>query len=405
MKRLLIIVVCFLFFCGCSLLPKNTNEPKPQQNDFLVGVWISLYEMKSVGLNESEFTKKFDSMFQNIKNLGANTVFCHIRPKSDAYYRSELFPFSDGLTGTQGGDPGFDPMTILTDLAKEHNLYFHAWLNPYRIASGIESVSELSEKNPARIWLEDENEQNDGNVKTVTVNDTKVFYYNPASIEVQKLVLDGVREILNNYEVDGIHIDDYFYPTTDKEFDKTEYERYKKSTKTPLSLEDWRRTNVDALVSSMYNICRSYGKVFGVSPSAHISEDGTDENYQKQYANITKWMSNEGYIDYIAPQLYFGYEYPDVNYKFTNLLNKWTKLERLDSVKLYIGLANYKIGEEDAGSDEWQKQTDIIARQIEQSRLLGTDGVIFYSYSALFSEQELNTAQRIKAQEILSESS
>ena len=153
------------------------------------------------------------------------------------------------MTGTQGYDPGYDPLKYMVHAAHSRGLQFHAWLNPYRVSSRFDDISQLAENHPARIWLSDDIADNDD----WAVRCNGGIYFNPAIPEVQKLIIDGVREIINNYDVDGIHLDDYFYPTTSPDFDKSAYQRYVDSVDgKPLSLADWRRANVNSLVQGIY---------------------------------------------------------------------------------------------------------------------------------------------------------
>ena len=317
--------------------------------------------------------------------MGVTDLYIHTRPFADAYYRSELFPFSAYVSGIQGVDPGYDPLEYMVFAAHNKGMKIHAWLNPYRVANSTD-LSLLADTNIAKIWLTDNNTENDRYVLEFEGR----LYFNPTVPQVQKLVIDGVREILDNYDVDGIHLDDYFYPTTDEGFDKPEYDAYVALSSNPLSHDDWRRNNVNALVSGIYSAVHSgYDAVFGISPSAHISTDKTDTNYNEAYADIGLWMNSTGYIDYIAPQLYFGYNYPLDKMKFNNLLEVWCKMPRKSNIKMYIGIAAYKIGNSDAHSNEWIDETDILGRQTIDSYNAECDGIAIYSYSSLFNEPKL----------------
>lgn len=370
---------------------KTPADNPPIATGDLKAVWISYYELNFKGKTEKEFRSTIDNMFDQIKNIGLNAVICHVRPNADSYYPSQYFPWSANLTGTQGYDPGYDPLKYMVQAAHRRGLQFHAWLNPYRVSSRFDDISQLAENHPARIWLSDGTTENDD----WAVRCNGGIYFNPAIPEVQKLIIDGIREIISNYDVDGIHLDDYFYPTTSPDFDKAAYQRYVNTVNgKPLSLADWRRANVNSLVQGIYRaVHEKQGVSFGISPSAHISSDKSDKNYNELYADITLWMSNSGYIDYIAPQLYFGFEYPNDKFKFNNLLNQWMSLNRHHSVKIFIGLPAYKIGTLDAGSDEWIKAGDILKRQVEQVWKAKADGFIIYSYSGLTSQEQLNKTQ------------
>jgi len=158
---------------------------------------------------------------------------------------------------------------------------------------------------------------------------------------------------------------------------------------------------VSLLISECYNTVHKYeDKTFGISPTAAIREDKTDKNFSEYFADIYTWMSTTGYIDYIAPQLYFGFEYPEEDFRFSNLLEAWKNAERLENVKLYIGLAAYKIGLQDGDSNEWQTHSDIISRQIDALRKTNADGYMIYSYSGLFSKDVSNKKELKKIKEM-----
>lgn len=349
-------------------------------------VWFSYIDLNFSQTDTDGFKAKINEMFDNVKTLGMNTVICQVRANSDAAYNSKYFPRSAAYTNID-----IDPLEYMTSAAHDRGLRIEAWINPYRVTAAHKNVNKLPDGCPAKIWLTDSDKTNDNDVLT----DGKGFYYNPASKNVQKLIINGVKEILENYKVDGIQFDDYFYPTEKKTFDEVSYNQYAKSCKTaPLSLEEWRRTNVNVMVSKVYKTVHGFkGKVFGISPAAHISSDGSDDNFKKLYADYYSWCGG-GYIDYIAPQLYFGYKYPLDNYKFLKLLNDWCALERSNGVKLYIGLAPYKIDTADAGSKEWKTDERIIARQIADVRKQSAaSGFMLYSYTYLTDISKKHTSE------------
>ena len=208
---------------------------------------------------------------------------------------------------------------------------------------------------------------------------------------MQKLILDGIKEIIDNYDIDGIHFDDYFYPTTSTDFDARSYENYKSNTTLSLPLGEWRVASVSTLVQAVHSITKNAGILFGVSPSAHLDNHYLQKN---GYANIISWIQSDQYVDYIAPQIYWGFEYPTDAYKFDNMLLSWLSLKRNENVKLYIGLPFYKAGTEDMG-DEWLNNHDIISRQVLLCREKNADGHLIFSYSTFFSEDSANTVERM----------
>ena len=201
----------------------SSAEQKPQNAPAVSGevraVWISYLEYQSMltGKSEKEFKNSIKAMFTNLANDGFNTVYVHARSHSDAYYNSDIFPWSVYCTRTEGQNPGFDPLKIMVKEAHAAGLKIEAWINPYRI-SGKTDTNKISNGNPAYKWLDTD--------KVVVVEKTGIFY-NPADEDVIDLVVRGVEELVINYAVDGIHFDDYFYPTTEESFDSSYYKSYK----------------------------------------------------------------------------------------------------------------------------------------------------------------------------------
>lgn len=361
------------------------------QSGELRGVWLSYIELNfATGWdNEKICNTKVTEMFDKAAADGMNAVFVHVRPFSDAYYKSDYFPWSAYVTGTQGDVPAFDPLQIMIDEAHKRGLELHAWINPYRVSTSGTDIKRLAENNPARVWLE------------ANPNDTRVIkwgkglYYNPASEDVRKLIVNGVDEIVRNYDVDGIHFDDYFYPTTDASIDAADYKNYKSAGGT-MTLKQWRTDNVDRMVKSCYDAVKSVNPsvAFGISPQGNIMNN-TDE----LYADVYKWGAEGGYVDYLAPQIYFGFNHWLA--AFDKWTDDWIDLVSNPNVKLYIGLGAYRIGTNQGGlpaqQQEWIKNTDNLKRQLEYMRWTGgCDGFILFSYNSLwgadvnaYSEEEL----------------
>ncbi len=366
-------------------MSSDTVTPPIVNKNFTSAMWYSYSsDMNFKNLTEQQFKNKINKMFDDAVDLGNDAVICQVRPFADAYYQSSLFPWSSYITGTQGKNPGYDPMAYMIEAAHKRGLQFHAWLNPYRISTSTNNPNNLSSDHIARKWWNDES------TKRHVLVSGNGLYFNPTIPECQKLIIDGVREIVNNYNVDGIHIDDYFYPTTDLSFDGVEYNNYK-SDGGNLSQAEWRRANVSTLVQGMYQATHSKsGVVFGVSPSYDI-----DVNYNEQYADLKHWMKMAGYIDYIVPQIYFGYEHSLAKAKYTNCLNTWVSTPKLSSVKLYIGLGAYKIGyATDGGSNEWTTDKELLAKQAIDAKVKGTNGIFIFNYSTLFADTDMATTQK-----------
>lgn len=366
MKKLLCVMLVLLLLVGCS--PTDTVSDSTKQ-DYITGVWVSYSELDT--MLSGDFKAEFGAAVQNCLSRGVTDMFVHIRPFCDSYYPSELFPLR-ASAATQN----FDVLEYMISVCHQNGIKLHAWLNPYRVRSADQDISALPENSPVKRWLSDETADNDTNVSLASG-----IYLNPASSEARQLILDGIREIIDNYAVDGIHFDDYFYPTVDESFDEQSYTAYCADTQKPLDLDDWRRANVNALISGAYTAIKFKNKdiVFSVSPSASI-----DENYNKHYADISTWVSSSC-VDYIIPQLYFGFNYPDSDYKFNNLLGAWQKEIAGTDAKLLIGLATYKIGTpNEPDRAEWSDGGEVIKRQTEICKESGgIAGHIYFSYSSM----------------------
>lgn len=349
-------------------------------------VWISYLEfLQRACYTEDSFTKAVETMFDNVVDLNMNAVVVQVRMFGDAMYASDYFPWSKYASGTQGVDPGFDPMEIMIEEAHERGLEFHAWLNPYRVTTGSTDVSLLSEDNPARIWLTDKSTTNDRYVLAFNNN----LYYNPASSAVRKLIVNGVKEIVENYDVDGIHFDDYFYPTLGsnyvKLFDAAEYTTYvehcKASGKTAVSIANWRRWNVNTLVKSVYSAMKEIdpSAVFGISPHGNISNLTSNDRY---YVDVATWMSKEGYVDYICPQLYWAFDHSTCPYD--DLLDQWISLRTNEKVSIYAGIGNYRANY--TSKDNWG-DSEVLADMIDYGRITGeVDGYLFFRYEFFYNK-------------------
>lgn len=366
MKKLMCIVLALMLLAGC--VPQKTSDNNTKQ-DYIIGVWVSYAEIDT--MLQGDFKVEFDTALQNCKAKGITDMFVHLIPFCDSYYRSELFPLRASAATSD-----FDILEYMISLCHQSGIKFHAWINPYRVRTADSEISLLPDNSPAKQWLSDQDTDNDINVSLMGG-----IYLNPASIEVRALIIDGIREIIDHYAVDGIHFDDYFYPTTDIAFDEQSYNGYCNTTQKPLSLYDWRRSNVNALISGAYTAIKFKNKdiIFSISPSASI-----DENYNTHYADVTLWCDN-ACVDYIIPQLYFGFDYPDNNFKFDNLLSDWQKQINGTDAKLLIGLAAYKIGaQNEPDKAEWTNGNEVIKRQVQICKQTESiAGHIYFSYSAL----------------------
>ena len=376
----------FLFIMPAVLGPSTTPQPSaspvlsaaptpsPAAAQEIRAVWVSFLEWQHTDFSsESAFRADAAAIMQNIASLGANTVFAHVRPFGDALYPSRYFPFSHLCTGTQGQDPGFDPLAVLVETAHAQGLTLEAWINPYRLKSSAAMPPSIGETNLMHTHPE----------WCCTVGEG--VYLNPAIPEAAAYVVQGVAELVERYAVDGIHFDDYFYPTKDKSIDKEEYTKYK-SNGGELSLFDWRRDNVNNMIKSVYSAVKTINKsvTFGISPASDM-----DYDYSALYADVIKWSRNEGYIDYICPQIYFGFK--NENQPFMQTTKLWCDNA---TCALYIALPMYKSGLSDeyageSGKNEFKKEKNIVARQITYiSKIDKIKGYYIFSYSSLKDNEE-----------------
>lgn len=356
----------------------------------LRGVWIaSVYNIdfpSAPGLSSSQQKEELDAIVNNAKKMGLNTIFFQVRPSGDALYPSEYFPWSAYLTGEQGktNAGNFDPLAYIIDKAHEEGIQLHAWINPLRVTAANASnpkqdVNALAQNNFARQHPE-----------YVVAPDDGMLYYDPGYPEVREHILNGIEEIITNYDVDGIHFDDYFYPSSviDSFDDSASYEQYGKDFD---NIADWRRDNINELIREAHQLVekKGGGAVFGVSPSPLWAnnkqmEDGlpvtsTFSTYSGQYADTKRWVEEE-WLDYIAPQVYWNVGYPAADYEA--IVQWWSDLTRQYDVDFYVGHAAYKIGD-NSQSDAWLDPQEIPRQLQVNDDIGGVDGDIYYGYSNL----------------------
>lgn len=361
----------------------------PAKGEFRA-VWISFQEYGTNAYTNQSYKNFINSSFDKCKADGFNAVIMHVRPFADAIYPSSYFPWSKYISGKAGKNPGFDPLAYAVDAAHARGLAFHAWINPYRISNDFTSISKLPASSITRKWASSSKASKRRNVLKW---DGKL-YLNPAKSDVQDLVTNGVKEIVRNYAVDGIHFDDYFYPNLGtnykKVFDYKEYKNYvkrcKKSHKKAASIVTWRRNNVSRLVKRIYKAVHNLDKncVFGISPAGNIDNLYAKNNY---YADVKKWMNSSGYLDYICPQIYWSFTQQTCPFRET--VDRWLSLPRNSNMKLYVGLGGYRAGiskkEARAVTDpEWGTSRTNLKRQLQYLRTKSScNGFVLFSYADL----------------------
>ncbi len=354
----------------------SKGETTAHNTDQVRAIWLSYLELQPILENKSEaqFSESIDKVMDNVKDLGLNTVFAQVRPMGDAFYPSKVFPWSYMMTGTEGKDPGYDPLSIMIDKAHERGIKIHAWINPYRIRSNV-SRNPLAKGTVIESWYQE------GTGEVIQLGNG--LYLNPARQDVRDLIAEGVAEIIDNYAVDGIQFDDYFYPTTDMSFDADDYEVYQSNGNETQA--QWRREQVNTLVRQVYTTVKEHDEdvLFGISPQGNMTN-----NYEKQYIDVDLWMSASGYVDYICPQIYYGYDNETSPYE--TLVRQWYANKRNEDVDLYIGLAAYKVGLEDkwakGGINEWIESQRILMSMIQTINDVDSNiGYSFYRYDSLFN--------------------
>lgn len=380
------VLICIVAVASYKGQNSNTNSSNQSTNDtvnvFSVkqntynneemrGVWVSYMELtmeNEKDKSQKRFTEKFEEIAENCKNLGYNTLVVQVRPFCDALYKSDYFPWSHILTGEQGKNPNYDPLKIICDVCREKNLNIHAWINPYRISTQ-NSPSELSENNPY---------VKDSSVGFKTQSGT---YLDPSNENARRLIIDGIEEIVSNYDIDAIQFDDYFYPADMGSEDDAQYKEYINGCENEsMTLKEWRKANVNLLISEVYLRIHSIKNnvEFGISPQGNIN------NNDKLFADVQLWCTTKGYIDYICPQIYFSLDNPALT--FEDSLQSWCELDFASNVNLYVGLAGYKAGTDD-DEGTWLNDDNILAQEYniicENEK---ANGLMMYSYASLFSD-------------------
>lgn len=379
LKRRILSVILVL-----AMLIPAAYAAQPAQ-DGMRGVWVSsvanIDYPSQQGLSADQLKSEADTILNNIAAMGLNTVFLQVRPSADALYQSALFPWSRYVSGTAGQAPDgdFDVLAYWVEGAHSRGLQLHAWLNPYRITrDGKEELDALPETSPAKQhpeWVV----EYEGN-----------YYFNPGLPAVQQLVVDGAAEIVRNYDVDGIHLDDYFYPGTDFN-DAAAYARYGEDFD---DIGDWRRDNVNTLIASLDETVHAINPElsFGISPAGiwdnkADNPKGSDTNgrssYREIYCDSVEWIKR-GTVDYICPQLYWsiGYEIAD----FEVLVDWWQDIVSTSDVALYIGIGAYRAAEAEPG-DVWYGTAEL-ERQLDMlDNSIDIQGEVFFSYASLMEAQ------------------
>ncbi|MEU4509793.1 family 10 glycosylhydrolase [Nonomuraea wenchangensis] len=314
------------------------------------GMWIAsvvnINWPSKQGLTADQQKAEYLAWLDLAVQRGLNSVFVQIRPTADAFWPSPFEPWSEYLTGKQGQDPGYDPLGFAVEETHKRGLAFHAWFNPYRVSMQADPAK-LHPDHPGRKhpdWI---------------VPFGGKLYYNPGLPEVRKFCQDAMMDAVTRYDIDGLHFDDYFYPTNTTAFDDSAaFAQYGAGFP---DLAAWRRNNVDLMVQEMQQrVLQAKPNIaWGISPSGIWRNKGTDplgsetnggQSYDNLHADTRGWVK-KGWLDYIAPQLYWYIGQPPADY--SKLVPWWSDVASGTSTLLWIGQAAYKAGDP-AQAAEWQ---------------------------------------------------
>jgi len=391
------------------MIPEKYIEKKEE----LRAVWFSTVANIDIPKLEDvdSYKEYLLGVIKKITEFNLNTVIFQVRPANDAFYKSDLNPWSSFITGDQGKNPGFDVFGWFVEEAKKEGLTVHAWINPYRVA--LKKLSEL--KMTKDEYLETLAVNNFARINKHLVIETigGSLILDPASSEVREFVSDSVLEIARNYDVKAVHIDDYFYPYEEIKDNEEELKFKKSGIK---HLDDFRRDNVNKLIKLIHEKLASLPKKveFGISPfgvyrtnskyfenkeDKRAWEHGSNNDfscftcYQGLYADVYYWME-KGYIDYVVPQIYFNFDYYRVLedgskkeiVKYADLAKWWNWVCEKTGTKLYIGQGLYRVG---SGEKSWNDPMEISNQLLFNQTLNNVSGTIFFTYHNLVDKDDV----------------
>ena len=381
MKKILIIILVFL---GCCFIfysinqdedkyDNNVNTNKMKEDRYMFISYIDYTYFK--GKEQIDLKNEIDKMVTNLKENDFNGIILQVRAFSDAIYDSKIFSPSLKIVDDENDKLNLDILDYFIKKSHENNIKLIAWINPYRIRN-TKDLTSISENNIVYKSL---------NTTNIEINDNGI-YFNPASEEVLNLILEGVEEVVKNYDIDGILYDDYFYPS--KTIDLDNYNLYKENGGKK-TLDEFRRNNINRLISTTYEKIKSIKNdvLFGISPSGNINN-----NYNDEYLDINYCIENN-LIDFIMPQIYYGFNNESMPFK--NTVDTWSNLVKDTNINFYVALALYKSGTKDtyakSGNNEWIENSDIITKQIVVSRnSYNYKGFSIFRYDYFFNNDRNN---------------
>ncbi|NJN34591.1 MAG: family 10 glycosylhydrolase [Saprospiraceae bacterium] len=330
--------------------------------------------------DEAALRQNWLNILAKHKATGINALFVQVRPCGDALYKSELVPWSSYLTGRAGVAPNndFDPLSFMIETAHQMGFEFHAWLNPYRTSMDNQTPNSFSENHVMRQHPE------------WCVKYGKRYILNPGLPDVRTHVLQVVEEIVRKYDVDGIHLDDYFYPYKIAGESFPDWQAFQQFNDGYTNIDDWRRYNVDMLI---YGMAKGIKKIkprvqFGVSPFGVWRNKSKDPEgsatqagltcYDDLYADVRKWC-REKWIDYVVPQVYWQMGFAIAEHK--TIVDWWS--DNADGVPIYVGHGVYRLGQGSGREPAWSDRREIGRQIINARNTQGVRGSVFFSSKQL----------------------
>lgn len=355
---------------GC---PVDPAAPKEQFRAFWIASVVNIDWPSVTGLSVEQQQAELVGWLDLANALRLNAVIVQVRPTADAFWPSPYEPWSQYLTGTQGEDPGYHPLAFAVTEAHRRNLELHAWFNPYRVSMQTDPA-QLVPTHPARVHPE-----------WVFPYGPKL-YYNPGIPDVRRFVEDAMLDAVVNYDIDGVHFDDYFYPYPVAGATLPDAGTYATYGAGFATIEDWRRDNIDLLVKEMgdrVHAVKPHVK-FGVSPfgiwrNKSADPAGSDtagtQSYDANFADTRKWVQQQ-WLDYVNPQIYWNIGFAVADYQ--RLATWWSDQVTGTSVQLYVGEATYKVGL--AGQPvQWQDPGELSRHLDLDATLPGVTGNVYFS--------------------------
>lgn len=397
-KRLLLIifVILFVWFGFQGLRKSMTNSNNKEE---VRAVWISYIELSSIldSRSEADFVQQVDGMMANLTAMHFNTIYVHASAFTDSFYPSEYYPYSEYVAGKIGTGVSYDPFEVIVRQAKKYNLKIEAWINPMR-SFRTNQEKDIPANSIIGQWLNDSEKRG-----TRIVEHQDRWYLNPYYPEVRELICNVAKEIVGTYDIQGFHMDDYFYPdgVTDN-FDQKAFQEYKQKGNAS-SLAEFRKENINQMIKQIYATIKDTKDTVqvGISPAGNI-----EYTTNSIYGDVEEWCSKAGYLDYIAPQIYFGFDHATL--PFDECLKQWQQLTEKSNVDLIVGLAAYKINTVDNyakdGKYEWQQSEDILKRQVQLiQENQEVCGYAIFSYNSLFKPKAEDASLVSKQVEYLQE--